>query len=105
MARLYADEGFPLDVVEELRQKGHDVPTTQEASRAGRRIPDPDQLSFAHENTRAILTLNRRDFMRLHIQHADHCGIIVCTVDPDTAALAGRIDSTIHTEEPLTGKL
>ena len=33
MARLYADENFPLPVVEELRQLGHDVLTIQESGR------------------------------------------------------------------------
>ena len=31
MARLYANENFPLPVVEELRHLGHDVLTMQEA--------------------------------------------------------------------------
>jgi hypothetical protein len=31
MARLYADEDFPLPVVEELRRLGHDVRTVQDA--------------------------------------------------------------------------
>jgi hypothetical protein len=31
MARLYADEDFPLPVVEELRHLGHDVRTVQDA--------------------------------------------------------------------------
>jgi hypothetical protein len=40
MARLYADEDFPLPVVEELRRLGHDVRTVQEAGRAGQRLGD-----------------------------------------------------------------
>jgi len=35
MARLYANENFPLQVVEELRRAGHDVLTTREAGKAG----------------------------------------------------------------------
>jgi Domain of unknown function (DUF5615) len=38
MARLYADEDFPLPVVEELRRLGHDVRTVQEAGRANQGI-------------------------------------------------------------------
>lgn len=34
MARLYADEDFPLPIVEVLRQLGHDVRTVQEARAA-----------------------------------------------------------------------
>ncbi len=34
MARLYADEQFPYEVVEHLRDLGHDVVTVQEAGKA-----------------------------------------------------------------------
>ncbi len=40
MARLYADEDFPLPVVEELRRLGHNVRTVQEAGRANQGIDD-----------------------------------------------------------------
>lgn len=105
MPRLYADEDFPLDVVKELRKLGHDVVTTPDANRAGQRIPDDDQLSFAQTEGRAIMTLNRRDFVRLHVKHPNHNGIITCTVDADTAALARRIDSAIRSCESMQGKL
>jgi hypothetical protein len=34
MAKLYSNENFPLPVVEELRQLGHDVLTIQETGKA-----------------------------------------------------------------------
>lgn len=105
MARLFADEDFPFDVVKELRQLGHDLVTTPEANRAGQRISDDDQLSFALADARAILTLNHRDFVRLHMQRPIHGGIITCTADADTAALAGRIDRAVRACESLEGKL
>jgi hypothetical protein len=40
MARLYADENFPRQVVLELRNLGHDVLTIQEAGEAGLSLPD-----------------------------------------------------------------
>ncbi|WP_445174893.1 DUF5615 family PIN-like protein [Microcoleus sp.] len=45
MARLYADEQFPRQVVQNLRSLGHDVQTVQEAGNAG--LPDEDVLVFA----------------------------------------------------------
>lgn len=105
MARLYADEDFPFDVVNELRQMGHDVVTTPDANRAGRRILDENPLSFAQADARAIMTLNRRDFVRLHVERPSHSGIITCTADADTAALARRIDRAIRACESLKGKL
>ncbi len=39
MAALYADENFPLEVVEALRGMGHDVLTAYQAGQANRAIP------------------------------------------------------------------
>lgn len=39
MAHLYADEQFPYEVVENLRNLGHDVLTVQEAGKANLKIP------------------------------------------------------------------
>lgn len=78
MASLYADENFPLEVVEELRRLGHDVLTAHEAGQANRAITDEKVLDFAVLHDRAVLTLNRWEFIGLH------SGIVVCTVDPDT---------------------
>ncbi len=103
MASLYADEQFPLPVVKLLRTLGHDVLTVQEAGNAG--LPDPDVLAFAVSNNRAVLTQNRRDFMRLHRLQPDHTGIIVCTDDQNLERLATRIHQAISTEETLKGKL
>lgn len=47
MARLYADEQFPYEVVENLRNLGHDVLTVQEAGKANLKIPDDEVLAFA----------------------------------------------------------
>ena len=45
MAKLYANENFPLPVVEELRRLGHDVLTIQEAGEAGQSVPDEQVLA------------------------------------------------------------
>lgn len=62
-------------------------------------------LAFAVTNERAVLTRNRRDFMRLHILQPDHAGIIVCTEDPEFERLATRINEAIAAEQTLQGKL
>jgi predicted nuclease of predicted toxin-antitoxin system len=48
MARLYADEQFPYQVVLCLRDLGHDVLTVQEAGKANLKIPDEEVLDFAN---------------------------------------------------------
>ena len=105
MARLYANENFPLLVVEELRRLGHDVLTTQEAGQSGQAIPDDAVLSYAISQRRAVLTLNRRHFVGLHGQRCDHAGIVVCSLDADSAALAERIHRSIAASGDLSGRL
>jgi hypothetical protein len=95
MALLYADEYFSYPVVEELRRLGHDVLTAQEAGQGNQRIIDADVLAFAIGRGRAVLTFNRRHFIRLHRQVQSHRGILICTRDDDIAALAGRIDQAL----------
>lgn len=105
MARLYADEQYPYPVVEFLKALGYDVLTVQEAGRANQGIPDPEVLSFATSENRAVITQNRKDFVRLHRIQPDHAGIIDCTNDRDWESLANRIHTAITAEEPLQGKL
>lgn len=104
MARFYANENFPRRAVQALRDMGHDVLTSLEAGRANQRIPDPEVLAFAVADSRAVLTLNRRDFIDLHNASADHAGIIVCTSDPDALALATRVHMAA-TQAALPGTL
>jgi hypothetical protein len=96
MARLYANENFPLPVVSILRNLGHDVLTVVETGKAEQAWHDEHVLEFAWQDDRALLTFNRRHFIRLHNLHPDHAGIIACTVDPDFNALAARIHAAIQ---------
>jgi TRAP-type C4-dicarboxylate transport system substrate-binding protein len=105
MARLYADEQYPLPVVEFLRPLGHDVLTVQEAGNAGLAIPDEDVLAFAVSNKRAVLTLNRGHFIRLHRSQPHHAGIIICTQDSNWERQATRINEAISAIDTLNGKL
>lgn len=95
MARLYADENFDYRVVEELRKLGHDVLSANEAGRAGQGIGDAQVPAFAISERRAVITFNRRHFIRLHQQVQPHSGIIVCTDDRECIALAARVHLTI----------
>jgi hypothetical protein len=105
MARLYSNENFPLPVVEKLRALGHDVLTIQEAGKADQALPDTEVLAFAAREHRAVLTLNRLHFIRLHRQQPLHAGIIVCRFDPDFDAQAERIHKAIAGQTALEGQL
>ena len=105
MAHLYGNENFPLPVVEELRRLGHYVLTIQETGQAGQSVSDEAVLTFATGQGRAVLTLNRKHFIRLHQEQPNHAGIIVCTFDPDFVGQAGRIHSAIEAETQLSGQI
>ncbi len=94
-------KNLPLALVKELRNLGHDVVTIQERGSGNDRVPDDAVLSLATSEGRAVITLNRRDFIRLHKKGAEHGGIIVCTVDPDFAGQARRIDQSIRATAEL----
>ena len=102
---LYADENFPLRVVEELRQLGHDVITAFEDGRANQSVTDQELLARATELNRAVLTLNRLDFKRLHRQVPNHSGIIICTEDPDRIGQAQRITECLTKASDPRGQL
>lgn len=106
MAQFYADENVPLQVVSALRDLGHDVLTAIEAANANARIPDREVLAFAASTSRVLITLNRRDFLKLHRagSHA-HAGIVICRQDGNFVALASRIDSAVAAEPQMTGHL
>ena len=103
MARLYANENFPLPAVEVLRQLGHDVLTVRETGKADQSWLDDAVLAVA-EN-RAVLTLNRRHFVRLHNASSSHAGIVVCSLDIDFDRQARRIHDAVASYSDLAGQL
>jgi hypothetical protein len=105
MARLYSNENFPFPVVQELRRLGQDVVTIQDTGLAGQAISDEAVLDFACSEGRALVTLNRKHFVRLHRQDNNHCGIIVCSFDSDFIGLAHRIHEAIKEQANLSKQL
>jgi Domain of unknown function (DUF5615) len=105
MASLYTDENFRYPVVVQLRLRGHDVLTAHQAGNAGRGIGDPEVLAYAVSSGRAVVTYNRRHFIRLHMLDPSHAGIVICRDDPDVVAQAARIDHAIAAAGPLAGQL
>lgn len=104
MAKFYSNENFPLPVVEALRMLGHDVLTTQDAGKAGQAIPDEEVLAFAIAEERAVLTINRKHFIRLHGEQPAHAGVVV-SFSPDGKLLAtGSYDNTARLWHTDTGK-
>ena len=78
--RLYLDEDAQRNsLVRALRARQVDLLTAQEAGQMG--VTDPVQLAYAAEQRRVLFTLNRGDFVKLHIAYLEsnrqHAGIIV----------------------------
>src|SRR5262249_33674711 len=77
--RLYFDRHIMTRLAIDLRGRGYDVLTTEEASQDT--ASDEEQLAFATAAGRAILTFTIRDFAPLHEQWQTagrpHAGIIV----------------------------
>src|ERR1700677_1235158 len=103
MAEFYADENFDYPVVERLRVLGHDVITVQEAGEQGG--DDAQVLATATAAERIVLTFDRRDFARLHRQNPAHAGIVSCSWDSDSDALAVRIDKAVFATGSIVGQL
>jgi hypothetical protein len=78
VTRFYADEQFPRRVVELV-------------------------LAFAISDNRSVITLNRKDFFKLHRLNQEHSGIIACTDDRDRERLADNIHNAIQGLESLAG--
>ena len=105
MAALYIDKNFPFPAAEELRRLGHDVVTIQESGHGGLALPDDEVLRVATRERRAVVTFNRRHFVRLHDQGASHADIVVCSADGDFIRLATRIDAVIRENGHISGQL
>ena len=105
MARLCADENLPFPTVTALRELGHDVVTIDDAGLGDRSLQDEAVLDIARADGRAVVTLNRWHFVRLHAERPEHAGIVVCTFDRDFVALARRIDNAVRGAGSLDGQL
>jgi len=102
---FYADENFPRPVVIALRVLGHDVLTAHEDGRANQKVPDEQVLERATQLSRVVLTMNRRDFARLHESQIEHAGIVLCKHEEDFARQANRINETVKPFDNLKGQL
>jgi hypothetical protein len=76
---FYLDEDIQSGLAEALRIRGVNLLTTMEAGMIG--SDDIQQLIFASENKRSLVSYNKRDFARLHYQwmskQKTHQGIIL----------------------------
>jgi predicted nuclease of predicted toxin-antitoxin system len=103
--RLLADENFPFPVVEALRSFGYDILTLSDLGKAGQALTDIAVLKLASDDARAVLTLNRKHFVRLHQSSPEHSGIVVCSFDLDFDGQAKRIRAALGAHSLIAGQL
>jgi predicted nuclease of predicted toxin-antitoxin system len=81
--RLLLDEDMSYRVAEGLRRRQIDAVSVGEVGRASKGISDADQLAYAVEQERVLVTYNRADFQALDDQWRAmgraHFGIIWCS--------------------------
>ena len=79
--RLFTDEMIRYRIARQLQQQGYDALSCEDAGRANLAIPDEEQLAYAAQAGRAILTYNGQDYVRLDglwkAAGKRHAGIIV----------------------------
>lgn len=79
MAAFLLDEDVNPSAAEIARRLGLDVKSVHEVGRRG--LKDPEQLAFAAEERRILVTRNRDDFVRLTIARFQtgepHCGVLI----------------------------
>jgi len=66
--KLFLDEDIHNGLSHALRQRGFDVVHAQDLERKGK--SDSQQLAFAVQEERCLVTFNVRDFVLLHNQYA-----------------------------------
>jgi predicted nuclease of predicted toxin-antitoxin system len=97
-ASLYTDEDMSALVATLLYSRGLDVTTAPEQATLGK--TDREQLEFAVSLGRCIVTHNRVDFERLHLQFIEegreHCGIIVVP-QKNAYEIARRVSILVNT--------
>lgn len=105
---LLADAMMPSQTVHKLRRLGYDVLTVQQyqgTSEPEHGLSDETVLEVATTLRRAVVTLNGKDYRRLHYNSRGHQGIIICDETSDLQLRAKEIDDLIKSESPLVGRL
>lgn len=105
MIDLYSNENFPFDMVQALRQLGYNVLTSYDAGQANQGIPDDRVLSFAQQQNRAVITLNRDDFISLHRSGIQHSGIIICKSDRDYFGQVQALHTYLQNQRDFMNRL
>lgn len=87
MIKIYADENVERSVVFSLKERGFDITSVNMEGRKG--LPDKEQLDFANENGRVILT-HDPDFVKI-CEKEEHHGILFIPKRRKPSEIAKRV--------------
>jgi predicted nuclease of predicted toxin-antitoxin system len=103
--RLYLDEMIPPKLALAPRDSGYDAIHCRDVGLSNQAISDDEQLAFAAQAGRAILTFNSLDFPRLDAPwkstRQSHTGIIVSREISDLGTLLRRVQQHLDTVDPV----
>lgn len=87
--RILANENFPGDAVDELRQRGNDVKWIRTESPG---ITDREVLAIAQTEKRLLITFDK-DFGELAFKQnlPSECGIVLFRITPTSPAIVAKI--------------
>lgn len=102
---LLADEDFDFPIVLKLRELGIDIITVADLLLDNQGTPDTDIYKVATDHGRAVVTFNRKDFLRIHNQSTRHSGIIVCKRNTPVALLVQKISDLVQSTVDFSGQL
>ena len=105
MIRFHLDEHMANLVASALRQFGFDVTSPDDTNMLG--ADDSSYLAFAHSEGRVMVT-HDDDFLRLHDQGIEHCGIVYCHANkytPSQLQFALRLLGECMTEHEILGQV
>ncbi|MHB8646391.1 MAG: DUF5615 family PIN-like protein [Thermomicrobiales bacterium] len=101
---IFTDEMVSSRLAMALRQRGYDIASCHEVGRANLRIADQDQLAYATEQGRAILTQNATHFYTLDSAWKaigrTHAGILVYSPNLRFADLLLRLPRCLDSTAP-----
>jgi hypothetical protein len=95
---------IPRRLAEALCRRGYDLVSCHDVGRANRAIPDEDQLSYAAQDGRAILTFNLVDYVPLDqawkAAGRHHSGIVVSPAIDQFGTLLRCVQRHLDTYSP-----
>ncbi len=105
------DEDISYRVADGLRQRAIDAVSVHEVGRANLRVSDEDQLVYATEQARVLVTYNRADYQALdgfwRAQARHHAGILWCAERSIPRRAIGQLiralEAVAHEHDSLQG--